>query len=199
VYSAYAPPAPKKKKAQRTRFNGRGRKAQALPAVATASQEKGVTMKPGKREKIRFGQAPRETLPPAVTTEENAAADTTTPQVAANTGAPQSVSVDEAPEQQPVTKQKKTRFSDQARLPKAKTHKGPKIDPFAPAPETKLETADRAQQDKALGLNGDTSKKKKVNPRKEGPKRRFGDDKNDAAPATEATPSTQAAPSSGQQ
>ncbi|MGB7188643.1 MAG: peptidyl-prolyl cis-trans isomerase [Acidobacteriaceae bacterium] len=199
VYSAYVPPAPKKKKAPRTRFNGRGRKVQARPAVETASQQKGVTMKAGKKEKIRFGQAPRETLPPAVTTEENAAAGTTNPQLAANTGATPAVAEDAAPEQQPETKQKKTRFSDQARLPKVKTHNGPKIDPFAPPPETKLETADRAQQDKALGLNGDTSKKKKANPRKEGPKRRFGDEKTDEAPATQATPSTQAAPSSGKQ
>jgi len=197
VYSAYAPPQPKKKKA-RTRFNGRGRKAKAPPVTVTASQ-KGVTMKPGKREKIRFGQAPRETLPPAVTTEENAAAGSTTPQVAANTGAPQAVGLDEAPEQQPEVKEKKTRFSDRARLPKEKTNKGPKIDPFAPPPETKLEAADRTQQDQALGLNGDTSKKKKVNPRKEGPKRRFGDENKENAPATQATPSTQTAPAAEQQ
>lgn len=194
IYTAYAPPQPKKKKAPRTRFNGRGRKAHARPKAEVASQ-KGVTMKPGKKEKIRFGQAPRETLPPAVTTEENAASSAT-PQVAVNAGVPQEIGVEEAPEQQPEVKEKKTRFSDRARLPKVKTHKGPKIDPFAPPPETTLETADRAQQDKALGLNGDTSKKKKVNPKKEGPKRRFGDEKKDETPTV---PSTPAAPAAGQQ
>ena len=130
VYSAYAPPTPKKKKhVERTRFKERGRKArsqcprrqrkqpprrlQLLPprfrvladvpqgnapansngcrwlcarqpllrrVSTSASFEQQVassqstTMKPGKKEKIRFGQAPRETLPTAATKTEDAGA-----------------------------------------------------------------------------------------------------------------------------
>ena len=84
TYSAYTPPAAKtKKKFARTRFRGRDRSrakpaaqvatAATLPAAATsAPKAKPVQQasagapsveKPGKREKIRFGQAPRESLP----------------------------------------------------------------------------------------------------------------------------------------
>jgi peptidyl-prolyl cis-trans isomerase SurA len=80
TYSAYTPPAPKtKKKFTRTRFRGRDR-SKAKPAVQTAAaatpaagaapkpvQQASIAepavQKPGKREKIRFGQAPRESLP----------------------------------------------------------------------------------------------------------------------------------------
>ncbi len=98
-YSAYTPPAPKKKqKFARTRFRGRDRSrsvktasaATAAPAASPAATPNAVTastapataapaakpaaaqqasnnepgiQKPGKREKIRFGQAPRESLP----------------------------------------------------------------------------------------------------------------------------------------
>src|SRR6185437_10186289 len=61
VYTAYAPPQPKKKKAKRTRFNGRGRHANkpaAEKASLDTSGKDNTTMKPGKKEKIRFGQAP---------------------------------------------------------------------------------------------------------------------------------------------
>ena len=50
-------------------------------------------------------------------------------------------------------------------------------------PATKDELATQQQQSKALGLNGDTSKNKKKNPSKEGPKRRMSDEKKPAAPA----------------
>ena len=79
TYSAYTPPAPKKKKKfERTRFRGRDRSkavqtASARTPAATAAaapapkqqasnNDPGV-QKPGKKEKIRFGQAPRESLP----------------------------------------------------------------------------------------------------------------------------------------
>ncbi len=119
TYSAYTPPAEKKKKKfARTRFRGKTRStpvqtaktatpaadqtataatpaAAASPTAATtpattpattqqASNNDQNVQKPGKREKIRFGQAPRESLPssqvatavapdntPAVTTPEN--------------------------------------------------------------------------------------------------------------------------------
>jgi peptidyl-prolyl cis-trans isomerase SurA len=213
VYSAYTPPSPKKKNhLQRTRFNGRGRKAAQQPATETATatvpsnvpsladvpqgnaaatpkqvaDAKKVTMKPGKKEKIRFGQAPRETLPPAETKTEDAGPDKGNTQVAANNAAPAVPTADVT--NQPEAKQKKKRFSDEARLPKAK--KGPKIDPFAPPPPTKDEVANEQQQAKPLGLNGDTSKKKKVNPRKEGPKRRMSNEKKENAQPSSASPST---------
>jgi peptidyl-prolyl cis-trans isomerase SurA len=210
VYSAYTPPTAKKKKhVTRARFNSRGRKASAQPATETAAapanvpsladvpqgnaaptakqiaDAKKVTMKPGKKEKIRFGQAPRETLPAAETKTENAGANNTNTQVAAN-NTPTGVTVGDTTGQ-PEAKPKKTRFSAEAGRPKKK---GPKVDPFAPPPPTKEELATQEQQDKALGLNGDTSKKKKKNPRKEGPKRRMSDEKKDNTQPSSASPTT---------
>jgi peptidyl-prolyl cis-trans isomerase SurA len=86
-YSAYTPPAEKKKKQfARSRFRGKvkstpvqtAQKATTAPATAgttapaaaakpnttqVASKNEQNVEKPGKREKIRFGQAPRESLP----------------------------------------------------------------------------------------------------------------------------------------
>ena len=84
-YSAYTPPPPKKKKKfARARFRGKiafrtpevqtaaskpataGSTAAASTAAATTQQASNAdqkVMKPGKPEKIRFGQAPRESLP----------------------------------------------------------------------------------------------------------------------------------------
>ncbi len=82
VYSAYVPPSgKKKKKVERTRyretthtFRQKGPQA-APPAEAAAPAPKGkkgkvqpvnlASMKPGKKEKIRYGKAPQETLPSA--------------------------------------------------------------------------------------------------------------------------------------
>lgn len=208
IYTAYAPPQPKKKKAKRTRFNGRGRHANK-PATETASVDKSgksTTMKPGKKEKIRFGQAPRETLPPAETTVENAGVNNSATgangenQVAVNNSDATNAVADEAPVEQAEHKEKKTRFSDRARLPKEKESRKPKIDPFAPPPVTTLEKATRVQQDAPLGLNGDNSKPKKKNPREEGPKRRFGDEgKKESQPPPSASPAPTPAPESTQQ
>jgi len=250
VYSAYAPPTPKKKKhVERTRFRERGRNAgkaapvQAAqttapeaapppagvptladvpqgsatapaaesaaapaatkPAASSAPADSQVasnkTMKPGKKEKIRFGQAPRETLPSAETKTEDAGATGGT-QVATNVpsgNVPSSmhtVNPDGSiatPDETEAPK-KKTRLQDRAKEPKEKKAKGPKVDPFAPSPATKEEVADQQQQGKALGLNGDTSKIKKPNPAKTGPKRRMTDEKkNEEKPATTTPPAEQ--------
>ncbi|HEX5235319.1 MAG TPA: peptidyl-prolyl cis-trans isomerase [Silvibacterium sp.] len=221
VYTAYTPPtAKKKKRVQRTRFNGRGRKAGVEPASETASETpaapanvpsladvpqgsaaptkkqiaaaKQVTMKPGKKEKIRFGQAPRETLPSAETKTEDAGPSTEggnggETQVAANNTSPDVGAANESAPDQPEAKRVKTRFSA---VKRPKGRKGPKVDPFAPSPETKEEIATRKQQAQPLGLNGDNSKKKK-SPRKEGPKRRMSDEKkNEAQPAAPNSDST---------
>ncbi len=117
VYSAYTPPAPKKKKkttAQaRYRSTAHGASTQSAAAGATAGTAAATTgaatgataasssaatsttqaaakapasMKPGKKEKIRYGQAPRETLPAAATETEHvdagAAPPAATPEVA---------------------------------------------------------------------------------------------------------------------
>jgi peptidyl-prolyl cis-trans isomerase SurA len=71
VYSAYTPPAPKKKKKiERTRFRESTRSFRqksgagppvaeaAAPATATKKNASLTSQKPGKKEKIRYGQAP---------------------------------------------------------------------------------------------------------------------------------------------
>jgi len=118
--------------------------------------------KPGKKEKIRFGQAPRETLPAAPTKTEDAGAKS---EVASNNNVPQNMQVvgpDGTVENQQVEeKPEKTRFSARAKEPKQKKSKD-KTDPFAPAPENQDELATRQEQSTPLGLNGDTSKPKKA-------------------------------------
>ncbi len=134
----------------------------------SASAPAPSTMKAGKKEKIRFGQAPRETLPKnentrnvdAGSTEASgggndvAAADT---QVAANGNSEAA----DLPAQAPEPKPEKKRFADRAKLPKEKKAKGAQADPFAPAPASDEEVAAQKVQSSPLGLAGDTSKKKK--------------------------------------
>jgi peptidyl-prolyl cis-trans isomerase SurA len=268
VYSAYAPPTPKKKKkVTRTRYyQKRGRAAKqstetaaapaapaapagvpsladvpqgsaaagtstaaAAPTVAApaapasksaattqVASAKAPTMKPGKKEKIRFGQAPRETLPSAETKNEDAGAGATTASdgsqiAAANTPSDlKTLNPDGsvANPDQPTDRKTKTRYAARAKQPKAKKDK---TDPFAPPPVTTDEVATQQQQAKPLGLNGDTSKQKKPNLAKTGPKRRMTDEKKDkdqtqpvngdgsAPAATPAPAAPAAAPASPQQ
>ncbi|WP_164981285.1 peptidylprolyl isomerase [Silvibacterium dinghuense] len=152
---------------------GKTRKQQEASAKATA---KSSTMKAGKKEKIRFGQAPRETLPSAPTKTEDAGAtaDTSTQTGTGNTSNLKVVNPDgsaAAPEQV-EEKKVKSRYSAHKSEPKKK-----KVDPFAPEAPSSDEVATRQQQRKALGLNGDTSKVKKVDDSKTGPKRRMKDRK----------------------
>ena len=126
-------------------------------------------LKPGNREKVRFGQAPRENLPAADSTTEDAGASTangnsSNAETAQNTAAPANVSYengDSATEQQAVQKKVKTRFSQQgAKVKAAKLEKKrqAKIDPYPPPAVSSQETADKSVQDRPLGLEGDTSK-----------------------------------------
>ncbi len=173
IYSAYTPPAPKKKKkVQRTRFRetergfrNKSKDAAAVVPVsadttptkstgkAKASTTAPQTMKAGKKEKIRYGQAPRETLPSATETKiEDAGA---LPKSAEG-------ATEEADNSnQPVVPEKKTRFADRSKLPKAPKAKGPQLDSFTPLPPDSSEVADRQTQTAPLGLSGDTSKKSK--------------------------------------
>ncbi len=174
-FSAYVPPSPKKKgKVERTRFRESThtfrQKSGVAPAVAeqppppppanTSSEKKkkkgnkeeaGIE-KPGKKEKIRFGQAPRETLPGATTNSatENAGA---VPETAANANEP-------ANPLEPTAPTQKGRFSDRARVKKPKTS-GATDNSNAPPPPGAAEVADRQTQSAPLGLNGDTTSKKK--------------------------------------
>jgi peptidyl-prolyl cis-trans isomerase SurA len=109
-------------------------------------------MKPGKKEKIRFGQAPSTTLPAAGSTQtEDAGA------VQTASATPEPVNPLEA-DNRPTAK---TRFSAHASEPKKPKAQGLQLDPLAPAPADAAEVADRQTQSAPLGLNGDTSEKKK--------------------------------------
>ena len=218
VYSAYTPPVSKKKKhVQRAHFNTRGKAAGVVPVAETTSAPqatapslaevpqgnatptpqqqvaaKSVTMKPGKKEKIRFGQAPRETLP-AAPTKQKMPARTPHRQTVATNNAVETAQVYVGPEEQSKstrTKSKKpvTRLALRSRS----ENKGPKVDPFAPPPITTEEVATQKQQSQALGLNGDTSKVKKKNPHKEGPKRRMTDEKKDQTQPASTSPAAPA-------
>jgi peptidyl-prolyl cis-trans isomerase SurA len=179
AYSAYVPPSSKKKrKVERTRFRDTGKtfRQKSTPvamtsdtpaaSVATAKadakadkKKADLAMTPGKKEKIRFGKAPQETLPntPTAQTEDAGAVTNQTTASAAQTE--ELVNPLEA---QP--ERKKTRYSARAREPKQPKkslvvqQQKEAITPVAP--ET-AEVADRQTQSSALGLKGDTSKKKK--------------------------------------
>lgn len=190
TFSSYTPPtAKKKKKVERTRFREnthafRQKSAPVAPAAdqaavtapakpVKASKKKKDTdqasMKPGKKEKIRFGKAPQETLPaaPSSQTEDAGAGQ----QVAANTSQP------ENPLENQAKPEKKSRFSDRAKVAKLEKARGPKPDPQTPAPPDAAEVADRQTQAGPLGLGGDTTSKKKKKSTTIGDKTRLSDKK----------------------
>jgi peptidyl-prolyl cis-trans isomerase SurA len=243
TFSAYVPPAPKKKaKVRRTRFREsthtfrqKGGQISAPPEPAAASstespaaaapasegtttaaadvspapasagsttgtpatatngkkskqnkKEEASSQKPGKREKIRLGQAPRETLPTAANsaTTENAGA---LPQTADNSQQPPNPL-------EPARPQVKGRFSDKARTQHVKKQKsGSQTDDMAPAPPTAGEVADQQTQSAPLGLGGNTTptkKKSKKTATTTGEKTRLQQKKKDenAAPPPQPTP-----------
>ena len=184
IYSAYVPPAPKKKpKVERTRFRESthtfrqksGGSADTAPAPApapqqppapaaqntSASSKKGSSEKPGKKEKIRFGQAPRETLPGAQNNAgtENAGA---LPDNAAG-AAPETADNSQQPANplEPTAPEKRTRFSYRAREEKKKKPATPPVDALAPLPPNADEAAEQQTQSAPLGLGGNTAANKK--------------------------------------
>jgi peptidyl-prolyl cis-trans isomerase SurA len=188
IYSAYVPPSPKKKaKVERTRFRESTRtfrqkssaaapteptEQAAVPAKTKKSKKAAgaeqVSMKPGKKEKIRFGQAPTKTLPNAQSTIiEDAGAE---PQAAAATPEPVN------PLETRTEPTQKTRYSARAKVKQPKI-KGPKFDTMAPSAPDSAEVADRQVQAGPLGLAGDTSKKKKHKHTTTGEKTRLTDKK----------------------
>lgn len=179
IYSAYVPPAPKKRrKVERTRFreNTRNVRRKALPEETASTEKKHkkkkheyqASMKPGKKEKIRFGQAPTETLPSA----ESAAIEDAgaVPEQASTTPEPENP-LEAAPPR------KKTRFSAHAREERQEKVAEKKRDTMAPPPPDAEEVADRLTQDAPLGLAGDTAQAKKRTATTTGEKTRMGDDK----------------------
>jgi peptidyl-prolyl cis-trans isomerase SurA len=230
IEGAYQPPQPKKKKhVERTRFRqlpsrrqkqtaaANGAPPAGVPTLDQVNAQKGATVqvasaktgteKPGKKEKIRFGQAPRETLPAGETKEVDAgtgvsSATATPEQEVASNGAPGgTVATNAAGEvinnSGTAEKTTKTRFSARMKEPKQTQDQekaAKKKKKFVSPTETPEQLAQDKQDQAALGLNGDTTKTKKPKPAKSGPKRRLGDeDKN--APANGAPGST--APASG--
>jgi len=195
VYSAYVPPAPKKKaKVERVRYREtehtfRQKSPQEVAAPAPApkpapaaakpsvvktglfhKKEKAVgpaTEKPGKKEKIRFGQKPREALPEAKNgTVEDAGA---LPEQASAANEPVNPLEAAAPTA-------KTRYSSRAKLPKqAKSSLQP--DGLAPSAPDSAEVADRETQNSPLGLAGDTASKKKKKATTDESKTRLADKK----------------------
>jgi peptidyl-prolyl cis-trans isomerase SurA len=196
VYSAYVPPAPKKKKkVERTRYREttktfRQKSAPAAEEKTAAPVQKvdkktrkaeAAAQKPGKKEKIRYGQAPTKTLPNAASGQtEDAGA---LPNQAAN-AAPEP----ENPLEATTQPTQKTRFSSRAKTEKKpKQQQGPKVDTMAPAAADSAEVADRQSQAGPLGLAGDTaSKKKKKKVTATGDKTRLQDEKK--KPADSQTP-----------
>jgi peptidyl-prolyl cis-trans isomerase SurA len=231
VYTAYAPPAVKKKTVQQKKRFDRGttfstaNKSAAAPStaapvaapatvvttppatstVATTTAKATAPAKPQKpqkvkREKVRFGQAPRNTLPagPQETASggdvgEGATSAAVTPggtmassaapgtAIAPLEGSPQvssSSNTDPNPLDAHTTVEGKTRYSARAKQVSAekKSAKLKKVNekvaakPVAASPEEKA-----AEQTQAapLGLNGDTAKKKKQPKDKNAPKERL--------------------------
>ncbi len=189
TFSAYTPPTTKKKrKVERTRFRETTHSfrlksgAAPLPGQATATTSTATTaksskttttaqasMNPGKKEKIRYGKAPQQTLPqaPSSQTEDAGAGD----QVAANAKEPDNPLESNAPPE------KKTRYSDRAKAPKQPKPKGPQLDPETPAPADAAEVADRQAQAGPLGLGGNETNKKKKKATTTGDKTRLSDKK----------------------
>lgn len=225
IQGAYVPPQPKKKKKlQRVRYNGRGARgrkadtAAAAPAnvptldkvnaqkASTAASAAG-TQKPGKKEKIRFGQAPFETLPIGDTRSVDAGATqesaTQQQQVAMNQpGMAAPTAPTDTADTSNDAKKVKSRYSDRMKESKAKQKEQKQTDwaathhtKFVPPTETAEQKAADQRQSSALGLKGDTTKPKKpVKPAKTGPKRRLTDeeqkqqDQKNAAPAPTSAP-----------
>jgi peptidyl-prolyl cis-trans isomerase SurA len=196
VFTAYAPPVVKKKTVQQKKRFDRGTKfstaakttappVAAPVAVVTTTTKNGKPAKPKKvrREKVRFGQAPRNSLSAGpeetasgsdvgagAASASSAPAQTAAPGTAIaplETGAQESSS-DTGPNPLAATTPVvgKTRFSAHAKVDAAakKTAKVKKVKEkaaAAPAPATSEEKATQQTQAAPLGLNGDTVKKKK--------------------------------------
>jgi peptidyl-prolyl cis-trans isomerase SurA len=216
VFTAYTAPVVKKKKVQqKQRFDRGGRFSTAsanvaakpatstpAPAAAATSATKvvaGKKQKKIKREKVRFGQAPRNSLPAGpqevagVGTPGAAAAPGTAIAPLESTEQATSTSDVDPMAPKPVVTGK-TRYSSREKevLAAKKVKKDAKVKEKAietPAPMTTEETTAAKAQAAPLGLNGDTAKKKKKKKEKGAAKERLQQkEKAPPAPAPEAMP-----------
>jgi peptidyl-prolyl cis-trans isomerase SurA len=220
TYSAYTPPAEKKKKKfARSRFRGRDRSMQSAktqtaaaqtpaattpgpttpgasaaapgaatatagaataatapataaskPATQQASNDQNV-QKPGKKEKIRFGQAPRESLP--ASSQVAAANAPSAPDANPSVTTPDTRYVNPdgtVTSTTPAENERKTRLSNRPPVKKAKKDKS---DPNAPAPPTPEDLASQKVQNAPLGLADQATDQKKPKPK--GDKTRYAD------------------------
>jgi peptidyl-prolyl cis-trans isomerase SurA len=204
TFSTYTPPAPKKKaRVERTRFRETGRSVRNNPsekeAVQTATppvnasgkqskkkrnkKQEATVEKPGKKEKIRFGQKPRETLPSAST-------DASSSPTVENAGVePEAANADQEPLNplDAAPPARKMRFSDRARIHKTrKQQESPQETEFNAAPPTAAEVADRQVQASSLGVGGNSKKKKKQTTKTQ--KQRYSQTKKPEGPAPVFTP-----------
>ena len=196
VFSAYTPPAPKKKKkVERTRFRENTRTFRqkspqaAAPETETAAPAKKgkkkasageAAMNSGKKEKIRYGRAPAETLPGAP--QQTATEDLGAVQQTADASQPAN------PLETSTRPEKKKRFSERAKQPKKPKAKGPKKDTQAPSAPDAAEVADRSTQSGPLGLAGGTPAKKKKSSATKGEKTRLSNQKQKQKQKHEAKP-----------
>jgi peptidyl-prolyl cis-trans isomerase SurA len=273
VFSAYAPPTPKKKSQQQKQRFERGRgttvakdATPASPAAAAASSAAvpalpaegaaaaaaapaatapaadvpttATTVKPGtktkkvdsapakpkkiKREKIRFGQAPRNALPPgpqetaegigagqAASTQTGDAGAAIAPGTAiapieSTTQVLGAAASDPDPLAPKVANTGKTRFAYRAKTMEAEKQAKKEAAvkqkaAFAPAAPNKQEVADEKTRANPLGLNGDTATKKKKKREKGQAKERLQDKKEEKpvegpAPDPTVNPSLGATP-----
>ena len=181
-----------RRKQRRSRRLRRRRK----PAKKKSKKEQGrrsASMKPGKKEKIRFGKAPQETLPNAVAAQtEDAGA---LPQAAtAAPGAGESAGErGSAGEEDPLQRSRTA-------SPSSARPRQPQKDALAPQPPDAAEVADRQTQSAPLGLAGDTASKKKKKATTTGEKTRLSDRNKKAdeekkpAGANQTPPSTEETP-----
>ena len=174
--------------------------------TAVANAPAAAVEKPGKKEKIRFGQAPREALPPAAhptNGSEEAAGQAAGAEAGAGSEAQvasNSSSTDIPGSETAAPVESKTRYSYRARQPKPKKVKTPdQVENERTAQQdTPEETAAQKTQSAPLGLAGDTTVKKKA-PKVKGEKTRYSDEINKSKevappPPQTSTPSPLATP-----
>jgi len=220
VFSGATPPPIKKKKveakarlapshpvsaiASKTAPPATSATATSAPGAKTVSTGKSRKPKKIRREKIRYGQAPRESLPsaPEETLAPGAdqgpgAASSTIPapgEAIAPLDQTTTLAANTDPLEPAPAERKKTRFSDRAAT-EAKTKAVKKVAKAqekikaTPAPLTQEDKLAQATQDAPLGLSGDTATKKKHKRVKGAPKERIQQKApTPPAPKPEATP-----------
>lgn len=150
-------------------------------------------MKPGKKEKIRFGQAPTKTLPSAETkTEDAGAGDNSSSSTAQDANLPVN------PLEATAKPTKKTRYTSRAAEVKKEKiqNKAPKVDALAPPAADAAEVDDSKVQSAPLGLSTkEAEARKKKNVTSSGEKTRL-QDKNKKPEETTPAPAPTPAPQS---